>query len=83
MTRNNKGFSIVEVMIIVLVITIAGFIGWKVWEATNAPKAAAPIAPAGQSEVQTKEDLDTVDKELDSADIEGNELQQLESEVNF
>lgn len=88
MARNNKGFSIVEVLIIVLVLALVGFIGWKVWDnlankpaATNDTTTQQETTPA--TEVESKSDLDKVDKTLDDTNVDGNEVQQLDSQVNF
>lgn len=87
MARNNKGFSIVEVLIIVLVLALVGFIGWKVWDnlankpASNDTTTQQKAVPA--TDVKNKSDLDKVDKTLDDTNVDGNETQQLDSQVNF
>lgn len=82
MATNNKGFSIVEVFIVILVLAVAVFIGWKVWDTMNTPKVAPPIAPASE-EIKTDQDLDKADKTLNDTNIEGDEAQQLDAEVSF
>lgn len=80
----NKGFSIVEVLIIVLVLALIGFIGWKVWDSTNNPPSTdETTTQQAPKEIKTEEDLDKADKTLDETNIEGDEANQLETEVSF
>lgn len=81
MPSHKKGFTVVEIVIVVVVLVIAGLIAFRVWDSYN---RQAPVTTEQQSEeVQTAEDLDKVDKTLDETNIEGDETKQLDAEVNF
>ena len=81
----NKGFSIVEVLLIVLVLALAGFLSWKVWDVMNTPKSSDQTTQqqSTDDEVKSAEDLDKVDKTLDDTNLEGDEATQLDAETSF
>lgn len=81
MPSHKKGFTVVEIVIVVVVLVIAGLIAFRVWDSYN---RQGPVTTEQQSEeVQTAEDLDKVDKTLDETNIEGDETKHLDAEVNF
>jgi prepilin-type N-terminal cleavage/methylation domain-containing protein len=81
MPSYKKGFTIVEIVIVVVVLVIAGLIAFRIWDSYN---TQAPVTKEQRSEeVQTAEDLDKVDKMLDETNIEGDETNRLDAEVNF
>lgn len=85
MARSNKGFSIVEVLIVILVLALVGFIGWKVWDTMNQPttdEGTSQQQPASD-DMKSEEDLDKADKTLDDTNVDGTEAQQLELETSF
>lgn len=71
----SKGFSIVEVGLIVAVIAIIGglgFVFYNKWQATQTAKTATPVAstPSKAPAAITKtSDLDTAATALDSTDV--------------
>lgn len=39
MLKNQKGFSVIELLVVVIFLSIVGFIGWKVWTSRNGAKS--------------------------------------------
>ena len=87
MSRQSKGFSLVEVMIVVVIVGLLGFIGWRVWDAMQTQPAedqngTSQTTPA-ETDVESEADLDEASQTLDATNIEGSEPKQLESETTF
>lgn len=84
MNYNNRGFSIVEIILIVAVITIIGFIGWKAWDTFSNNKTADTTVNVDQAPiVNNTVDLDKSAAVLDATNIDGTESTQLNSEINL
>ena len=76
MRINNKGFSVIEVLIIaVIVIGIAGA-GWIVFKRRNTNSTATNKTETSQNQpsdktISSKQDLNNTAKELNNTDIDG------------
>jgi prepilin-type N-terminal cleavage/methylation domain-containing protein len=76
----KKGFTIVEIVIVVAVLAIAGLVAWRVWDMMH-QKAPTPVQQS--EEINSKQDLDRAVKTLDETNIDGDESAQLEGELSF
>lgn len=83
--RNTKGFSIVEVVLVLAVLILIGVIGWRVWDANQSTGTEQLDTPRADSapKVESNEDLDKANSVLDDTNLEGEEAKQLEAETNF
>ena len=80
----NKGFSIVEVVIILAVVALIGLIGWRVWMANQpADKDTETVQVQDVQPINSDKDLDKVSDQLDEMNVEGTESQQLDSQTSF
>lgn len=88
MDHNNKGFGVIEAILIVAVIAVIGFVGWKAWDAFSNNKTADTTqtqqintdqAPA----VNDNAGLDKSAATLDAINVDGTESKQLKSQTNF
>jgi prepilin-type N-terminal cleavage/methylation domain-containing protein len=84
MSSNNKGFSVVEILIVVAVVGLIGFVGWKVYDnrqsdnskqqaSTEQQDADAVPAVNGTSDLKESEDYlnsQDIDKELDTTELD-------------
>jgi len=88
MKNAEKGFSIIEGILIIIIIAIIGFVGWKAFDMLTTSKT---ITQTQQTETNTAQtvrvdsaaDLDKADSTLNSTNIDGTESSQLTSETNF
>lgn len=84
MARNNKGFSIVEIVIVVAIIALIGLIGFRVWDANQSTSEQTDTTQTDTApSVNSDEDLDKADSALDETNLEGSESQQLDTETSF
>lgn len=84
MARNNKGFSIVEIVIVVAIIALIGLIGFRVWDANQSTSEQTDTTQTDTApSVNSDEDLDKADSVLDETNLEGSESQQLDTETSF
>ena len=85
--NSEKGFSIVEVGLMVAVLALIGFIGFRVWSANQDTATTETVAqtPSSNEAPQIKKaaDLDTASKALDSRELDSSSLDQLDSELNY
>lgn len=83
--NRQKGFAVVELLLILAIIGLIGFVVWRV------VLSSEPDAVIDQSTVQsqtvptvdTASDIDKLDNQLDQTDIEGNFDQELQDESGF
>lgn len=85
MRTNQKGYTIVEVVVVVLVIGLLAFIGLRVWGSYSSNELAsnAPSTTDNVSPVKTAGDLAAVEKQLEDTDVDGSFEQDLNSELSF
>lgn len=84
--KNHKGFSIVEVVIVLAIVGLIALIGWRVWEAnqfTTDGSQSGTTQSEAAPEINSESDLDTADQTLDATNVEGQEAKQLDSETRF
>ena len=84
--RSYKGFSIVELLVIVGVLVLIGGLGFVSWKSFNksANENGTPVSNSHTAEViTTEEDLNEAAKQLDQLDIEDEDSQQAESQATF
>lgn len=84
--RSYKGFSIVELLVIVGVLVLIGGLGFVAWKSFNKStnENGTPVSNSQTAEViTTEEDLNEAAKQLDQLDIEDEDSQQAESQATF
>jgi prepilin-type N-terminal cleavage/methylation domain-containing protein len=82
--RDNKGFTIIEIVLVVAVIAIVGLIGWRVWDASNqTANTPATNTQQTQAEIKTTSDLDKATQTLDDTDVIGSSESELDAETDF
>ena len=85
MKLNNRGFSAIEGIAILVIVAIIGFVGWKVYSSqdqgsTDAPQITEQQSDAEQApDVNSSEDLEqaedylneqNIDEQLDTSEID-------------
>lgn len=82
----NKGFTVVEVIIVLAIVGLVGVIGWRVWTANqenNAGTDTTQIREPETQDINSDADLDTADKALNETNLEGSDSQQLGTQTSF
>lgn len=80
----NKGFSIVEVVIVLAVVALIGLIGWRVWMANQPADSDTETVQAQDVQpINSDKDLNKASEQLDEMNVEGTESQQLDSQTSF
>lgn len=80
--HEQRGFGVVEIILIVVIIGVLGFIAWRVYDSgmlggENEPKNSQQKEPAEQTkteeppEVNNEEDLQKAEQYLKDTDVEG------------
>lgn len=84
--KRYKGFSLVELLVIVGVLVLIGglgFVGWKSFNKSTA-ETGTPVSDTESAEVITsEEDLDSAAKQLDALEIEDEDSAQAESQASL
>ncbi len=87
MKRSEKGFSIVEVALVIVVLGIIGFVGFRVWQANSTPQVSDTTGTsASQTQVPAinkTADLSTASASLDSTDVGDGDLTNLNNQLSF
>jgi prepilin-type N-terminal cleavage/methylation domain-containing protein len=81
----NKGFSIVEIVIVLAIVGLIGVLAWRFWDASQTSPADTSTESTTQTapNVNSDADLNKADQSLDSTDVEGSESQQLDTQTSF
>jgi prepilin-type N-terminal cleavage/methylation domain-containing protein len=81
----QKGFTLVEIVVVVLVIGLLGFIGVRVWGNYTSQQLAKDTTPttASVQPIKTAKDVQTVENQLDSIDVVGSFENDLNSAASF
>lgn len=83
--KTYKGFSLVELLVIIGVLVLIGglaFVGWKSFNKSTSTDTGTPVSNSESAEVITnEEDLDEAAKQLDSLEIEDEDSAQAESQA--
>jgi type II secretory pathway pseudopilin PulG len=84
MTTKQTGFTLVEVVALVLVVGLIGFVGVRVWGsyATN-QLAQDSTSVETVRQVTTAADVEAVEKQLDAIDVVGSFEKELDTETTF
>ena len=92
MKFNDKGYSPVELVLVVVMVAVVGLVGFKVIKArqdktaTDSSNSQKQVVqePNTATEINTAKDLDTASSDLDklNVDQEMTEVETLEKEVN-
>jgi hypothetical protein len=85
------GFAIVEVLLIVVILSIVAFVAWRVIDATGTVEQVQTQAGSNSTPIQNDtvpaaknaSDLDTLEKQLDGAEIEDDTELKLEEQTTF
>jgi len=88
MGHNNKGFGVLEIVLVVAAIAVVGFVGWKAYVAfSNNKKADTSQSQQATTEqapaVTDNASLDKSAATLDAIDVGGTESTQFKSQANF
>ncbi len=92
MSRHNKGFGIVEGVLIIAAIALIGFVGWRAWvsfsnnkntTAVNSTSQSQQVNPSQAPAITDNASLDQASAVLDATNVDGTESSQLNSETNF
>lgn len=76
MSRNQRGFEVFSLIVVILVLAIIGFAGYKIYQRESADKSSA------LPQIQTKSDLNKASDTLDSTPIdESLDPNQLDSDI--
>jgi prepilin-type N-terminal cleavage/methylation domain-containing protein len=84
----NKGFSIVEILLVIAIIAIFGFVGWKAYD-TFFNNKTATTAQTQQVNTDTapavidNSGLDASESTLNATIIDNSESAQLDAQTNF
>jgi prepilin-type N-terminal cleavage/methylation domain-containing protein len=86
----RKGFSFVEIIIVLVVIGLIGglgYVGWKAFTRSETPAVTdrAKSGAAGQSAevITTKADLEAAEKALNDLDFDDDNARQAETQANL
>lgn len=82
-SAKSHGFSIVELLIVVVVLAVIGIIGYRVWEARHVAQAPNTSVTAQATPINNLADLDKTDTELQNLDTDGSDISNLEAEINY
>ncbi len=84
MSRKEKGFTLIEAVVIVVIVAIIGFIAWKAWDTisgnTNGTTDSIVQVP---ETINNSSDLDKASAALDATNIDGTESSEISSELSF
>ena len=84
--RSYKGFSIVELVVIIGVLVLISGLGFVAWKSFNksASDNGTPVSNSQTAEViTTEEDLNEAAKQLDQLNIEDDDSRQAETQAAF
>lgn len=85
--RSNKGFGVVEAVVLLGVIVLlvgVGYVGWKAFVKSDSPAANTSASTKQSAEViTTKADLEAAEKALSELDFEDTEGASAESQANL
>lgn len=84
---SQKGFSMVEAGLIVLVFALISFVGFRVWSANQPVQSAQPVAQtqsaASVPQVKKAADLDVASKVMDAQQLDNSSLNALDAQLNY
>lgn len=91
MSRYQKGFAALELVLVLVVVGIIGFVAWRIMgvqetvDTTKIPQDTVSQNDAAQSvpTPASSKDLDTLGTQLDGTDVEGKTLTDLDTESSF
>jgi Tfp pilus assembly protein PilV len=88
----QRGFAVIEVVLIVVILCIIAFVAWRIIEANgdvqNAQNQAAQQSTPANNDATVPEptnasDLDTLQKQLDTAAVDDDTATQLDAQTTF
>lgn len=88
------GFSVIEIVLVAVIVGILAFVGVRVYQAqqevasvqektTATGTVEKKAGPSDTPAVQKAEDLNALERSVDSTNIEGDSTTELDSELNF
>lgn len=92
MSRNHKGFGIIEITFVVAVLAIGGLLGYKALEILSKSNTVSTVNTSAQTQqvntdqapaINGASDLDKSASTLDATNIDGTEADQLNTETTF
>ena len=84
MTSKQKGFTLVEVVALVLVVGLIGFVGLRVWGSyTTNQLAQDSTSVETVRQITSAADVEAVEKQLDDIDVVGSFEEELDAETTF
>jgi prepilin-type N-terminal cleavage/methylation domain-containing protein len=84
-TAPQKGFHVVELLIVIVVLAVAGLAGYGVYQRSHKNNDVAnnsTSAAAAAPEIKTAKDLDTASSTVDQLDTNTADLDTMEQELN-
>ena len=88
--RNQQGFAIIELLLILVIVGIIAFVTWRVIEATGAVKQAQNQVPtsttvptATVATPQNASDLSTLQQQLNGTAVDDNSATDLDTQTTF
>lgn len=80
MSRNQHGFGVVEVIVIVAVVAIGAFAGYRIWQYYGQP--ASNVDNSAQSS-DAPQDISKTESELDTELVDESTLTELDSQLTY
>ncbi|HET7630116.1 MAG TPA: prepilin-type N-terminal cleavage/methylation domain-containing protein [Candidatus Saccharimonadales bacterium] len=88
--NRQRGFSIVEIIIVVAVIVVLALIGWRLWQrmGDDQPSDQTNSTTSQTSQQQTPpinnaQDLDKASRRLNDVNVDGDYSKQLDQQTGF
>lgn len=87
--NRQKGFSIVEIVIIIAILVVLALVGWRLWQQmsqSNDQTATPTSQTSGQVQtppIDNENDLNRAAQRLDSVDVDGNYQDELDQQTSF
>lgn len=80
----ESGVGLVPILAIVLVLAVAAFVVYRVWDAQTVKNDPTAVEQNANSEQITNDtQLQAADQALESTDVEGSDLHELESQMTY
>ncbi|HET8690487.1 MAG TPA: prepilin-type N-terminal cleavage/methylation domain-containing protein [Candidatus Saccharimonadales bacterium] len=86
----QKGFTIVEIVVVIAILVVVGLIGWRLWQRSQGQSTnqnSSTSSQVGQSEqtppISNAADLNNASQTLDNVNVDGGYSSQLDQQTSF